>query len=184
MRRERKRKRKPPVDNLGRKRVDVGQGGAGPPTVHYLTKASPFHRGLLGLALERIAGFPSRYPSTDSNGQILARWVDDDFVKGKPSTVVFVAEQDGELVAHLFGAVMKNDFAGGTLYLHIFQVELDKNHGMSRDLERAIFEQVLEWGRSRNAGYVTLECDDPGLVKRYQEEFGFEPRRIVMRRAL
>jgi|TARA_Y100000296_G_scaffold48338_1_gene55375 hypothetical protein len=136
------------------------------------------------MTLERIKEFTSKYPSTDANGEILAQWIDDDFIKDRPNTVVFAAEKNGKVVAHLFGAVMKNEFAGGKLYLHIFQWEADRYHGIPRDLEQAIWEQMLEWGRGRNAEWVTLECDDAGLCDRYEKEFGFTPRRMVLRRDL
>jgi len=154
------------------------------PAIHYLTKESPLHRALLGMTLERIREFTKKYPATDSNGDILAQWVDEDFVKQEPQTVVFVAERDGKVVAHFFGALMKNEMAAGKLYLHLLQWEMDRNHGLPRDLEMAVWEQMMEWGRNHNAEWVSLECDDPGLCDRYEREYGFTPRRIVMRREL
>lgn len=173
-----KKKRLPQPIN----RVSNGNGNQSSlPVVHLLTREVPLHRAYLGMALVRINEFTDKYPNGDAHGSVLVDWIDYDFHRPDSKILVMVAEREGKLVSHLFGAIMKNDLAGGEQYLNILQWENDPGHGLTRTLEMGVWDLIREWATAHYAQYISLECSDVNLCRRYENQLKFEPRRMLMR---
>jgi ribosomal protein S18 acetylase RimI-like enzyme len=104
-----------------------------------------------------------------------------------PSAIVAVAEADGRIVGHIYGAVVnrpENAFnrPGSHVYIHQIGVDAEcRRQGVGT----ALVEFVLH--RARAMGVTAVHVDHWAFNRRaagFFEACGFEPMKIVMRQAL
>jgi GNAT superfamily N-acetyltransferase len=104
-----------------------------------------------------------------------------------PNSIVAVAEMDGRIVGHIYGAVVnraENPFnhAGSHIYIHQIGVDSDVHR---QGVGTALVAFVLD--RARAMGVTAVHVDHWAFNTRAHSFFqacGFQPMKIVMRQTL
>jgi diamine N-acetyltransferase len=104
-----------------------------------------------------------------------------------PNSIVAVAEIDGTIVGHIYGAVVnrtENEFNRGDSYLYIYQIGVDddaRRQGAGTEL----ITFTRDWAQA--LGLKALQVDHWAFNARARDFFeacGFSPMKIMMRQVL
>lgn len=150
------------------------------PRIVLLLKDRPKAWGLMEQARPRIRKFCERY-DTDSDPNILIQSVDDHFAMTSPQVIVMVAAIGAAVVGHLLACI---DTWCAKKYVTILQYEIDKGSNIPRDLLRAGFDVLGEWGEMHGARDFQAQVRDSKMEIIFSRFFNFKSVRTLMRRAI
>jgi ribosomal protein S18 acetylase RimI-like enzyme len=111
----------------------------------------------------------------------LAALIDD------PNCIVAVAEKDGKIVGHIYGAVVnraENEFNQAHAYIYIHQIGVDED-ARRKGAGTALISFMRD--RARMLGLSAMQVDHWAFNARARDFFeacGFSPMKIVMRQVL
>lgn len=104
-----------------------------------------------------------------------------------PNCIVAVAELDGKVVGHIYGAVVnraENEFNRAESYLYIYQISVDAD-GRRRGVGTALITFIRDCALA--LGLTTVQVDHwafNGRARAFFEACGFSPIKVMMRQAL
>jgi ribosomal protein S18 acetylase RimI-like enzyme len=104
-----------------------------------------------------------------------------------PNCIVAVAEIDGKVVGHIYGAVVnraENEFNRADSYLYIYQIGVDDD-ARRQGVGTALITFIRDCARA--LGLTTVQVDHwafNGRAKAFFEACGFSPMKVTMRQAL
>jgi diamine N-acetyltransferase len=104
-----------------------------------------------------------------------------------PNCIVAVAEIDGKVVGHIYGAVVnraENEFNRADSYLYIYQIGVDDD-ARRQGVGTALITFIRDCARA--LGLTAVQVDHwafNGRAKAFFEACGFSPMKVTMRQSL